>query len=184
MLQKILRSIGLFLLICLIISPLYTQYKQNHDELRDLSNVEIINITDQFFEDKFVCDLSSEASNKIKILHFVSPNCGACLAEAKIWHELPFEIKISHQEKSVEIIHIFRANDLSLKNMKPFVKAITGDQYKSVQTCIGMINSDDLQKINVNVFPFVIILKNKKTVYEHFGPLRDAEFINILNRIN
>jgi hypothetical protein len=214
MLQKIFRSIAVFLFIALIMSPIYFKHIRSYVSTINLETYDASNITENFFDNeetnKYKCTAQSSISiapedNTLQVLHFSSPKCHACLDELYDWNRLPTELykiisssnALYQNNYKVEIVNILNKDLINDPDTKSFVQTMMNfspqKKYSNlfdkiaeakISTCVVAVEESEITNMNIHVFPYSLIVQNGKIIYTHVGQINDEEMDKMVSIIN
>lgn len=209
MIQKILRIVSLFLLIALLLSPVYSKNIRHYIKPINLDDVKAAafeNITGKFIEgnnDSYHCRSKGTlflqpTQEQIKIIHLTSAQCHDCVEEAQIWRDFPLElynnISTVDERKSVtiEIITLIEGQSISDKASKDFINSLmtksdsttSSNIYQEIadagiSTCLAAIDKEAIDKMNIDVLPSSIVFLNDKIIYALAGKISHAEMLRM-----
>jgi len=214
MLQKIFRSIAVFLFIALILSPIYFKNIRSYVRDTNLASYDIPNITESFFDkeqiNRYKCTAQSSIKippedNQLQVLHFSSPKCHACLDELNNWNKLPVELyktisssnALYQNNYKVEVVNIFNKYLINDLDTKSFIHKIMNYSSQSeynnlfdriaeakISTCVVAMEESEIVNMNIEVFPHSLIVQNGQIIYSLAGQMNDEEIDRMVSIIN
>ncbi len=214
MLQKIFRSIAIFLFIALILSPICFKHIRSYVRNINLESYDVQNITESFFDreetNKYKCTAQSSIKippedNKLQVLHFSSPKCHACLDELNNWSRLPREIykiisssnALYQNNYKVEVVNILNKYLINEPDTKFFIHKIMNysgqKEYNNlfdkiaeakISTCVVAMEESEITNMNIEAFPYSLIVQNGQIIYTLAGQMNDEEIDRMVSIIN
>jgi hypothetical protein len=183
MLQKLLRITAILLLISLVFSPIYYKHVKHY-----LNSFRVIEVELENFSD--ISDGLCNTSEKIKIpaghiqvLNIMSARCYACIENLPKWKKFPEELykhlilkKMKKSSQRIEIINL-----IDDKSEKEFLTRLIDEGTKeklkniNVSLCSGLISRKEIEEMQVEMLPGIIILKNGNVAYSIYGQLNEVD---------
>ena len=200
MLQKLLRITAICLFIALVFSPIYSRHIRQHFKSLRVIEVELENLTTMIPDGYKTCDISGKIKipsldNSVQVIHIISSTCKACIDDIPQWkyfieglhkHLLP------NKGVRVEILNLLedQSRDWGIITNNLIGNIINNNilqqQLKdvNVQVCNGFISRSDLESMNVDILPSIIIIKNGDLSYSTYGRLNKDDIDKLSNTVS